>query len=74
MSIKKQTFQEYLEEQHMKGYHGTDDDSPDAFEAWVTNLQVDDIMDYAENWGMQVYESGFITGELMERKLHEPRQ
>lgn len=35
-------FEDYLKEVHMKGYGGTDDDSVDAFEKWITELQVDE--------------------------------
>ena len=40
-------FEDYLKDIHAKNYIGTDDDMPDAFNTWLTELQVDDIIKYA---------------------------
>lgn len=32
-----------LKEAHAKDYHGTDDDMPDAYEAWLENLSLDEL-------------------------------
>jgi len=45
------TFEEYLTEVHAEGYMGTDDDMPISFDIWLTDLQVDDLMTYAQEWG-----------------------
>jgi len=45
------TFEEYLQEIHAQDYHGTDDDMPDSFDEWLTDLQVDDVIAYANRWG-----------------------
>lgn len=42
------SFTKFLQEEHAKNYHGTDDDMPDAFDAWLTDLQVDLMIAYAE--------------------------
>ena len=42
------TFERYLQDIHAQDYHGTDDDMPDDFERWLTELQVDDLIEYAE--------------------------
>lgn len=60
----KQTFEEFLQDKHMEDYHGTDDDAPDAYEAWVSNLDIQEVIDYAEKFGEEQYESGHIKGEL----------
>ena len=39
------TYKEYLEEKHGEVYHGTDDDMPDAFDAWVSNLDSSETAD-----------------------------
>lgn len=44
------TFEEYLQLEHAEEYMGTDDDMPDAFSEWVTDLSMEDIFDYAESW------------------------
>lgn len=48
---KYQTFEEFLKEKHMEDYHGTDDDAPDAFDHWITQLDTQEVMDFAEEWG-----------------------
>lgn len=53
--MKYQPFEDYLQEQHAENYTGTDDDMPDAFEAWVSNLDVSEVMDFAEAWGSGIY-------------------
>jgi epoxyqueuosine reductase QueG len=48
---KPQTFEDFLQDIHAAGYHGTDDDMPDAYEHWVCSLDGQEIMDYAQAWG-----------------------
>lgn len=43
------TFEQYLRDIHAKSYIGTDDDMPDAFEAWVSELEASDVMQLAED-------------------------
>lgn len=45
------SFEKYLQEQHAEDYHGCDDDMPDAFEHWMSERDVQEIVDYAEAWG-----------------------
>jgi hypothetical protein len=42
------TFEHFLQDEHAKDYHGTDDNMSDAYEDWVSNLDGDEIMAYAE--------------------------
>ena len=46
----KMDFENYLREVHGENYTGLDDDMPDAFDNWLTNLQVDDIIEYADKF------------------------
>jgi hypothetical protein len=55
------TFEDYLRQQHDKQYRGTDDDMPDAYEAWLSDLQADDFMSYAE-----VYASKYALEKMEE--------
>lgn len=48
---KRQSFEDFLQEKHMDDYHGTDDDAPDAYEMWCSNLDVQEVMDMAQEWG-----------------------
>ena len=49
------SFEEFLQEKHMEDYTGTDDDAPDAYEHWISNLDTQEVMDYAEEWGATLY-------------------
>lgn len=44
-------FEKYLQECHADEYIGTDDEMPDAFDDWVSNLEADDLIAYAQAWG-----------------------
>lgn len=46
-----ETFEAFLIDKHAKDYHGTDDDMPDDYEHWVSNLDGQEIIDLAEEWG-----------------------
>lgn len=49
--MKQQTFEEYLQDRHAVQYHGTDDDMPDDFDQWVSELDPNKVIEYAERWG-----------------------
>lgn len=38
----------YLKEIHAKDYHGTDDNMPGDFERWLSELDVDEVIKYAD--------------------------
>ena len=40
------TFENYLEDQFEKEYHGTDDDMFDKFNAWVERLDTSEVIEY----------------------------
>jgi hypothetical protein len=44
----KDTFEDYLKTVHAEDYHGTDDDMPDAYDAWLGELSADDFIKYAD--------------------------
>jgi hypothetical protein len=39
--MKPKTFEDCLQEFHAESYHGTDDNMPDAFDAWLVELDAD---------------------------------
>ena len=44
-------FTSFLQDKHAQNYHGTDDNMPEAFDAWLTDdLQIEDLIAYAEEW------------------------
>lgn len=44
----KYPFEEYLKSIHSHDYHGTDDDMPDAFDSWFSELTQEDMYRFAE--------------------------
>ncbi len=44
----KSQFENFLQEWHAKDYHGTDDDMPDAFESWISDLDVSSFIELAD--------------------------
>lgn len=44
------TFINYLEEQFFKVYTGTKDQAEDAFEAWQLSLDIQEIIDMADEY------------------------
>lgn len=44
-------FENYLQEEHMKDYQGTDDDAPDAYEAWLSNMDLDLLLAHGDKFG-----------------------
>ena len=50
--MKKQTFEDYLQDIFFEENPQTLDDMfPDAFNEWLVDSDVQDILDHAEKWG-----------------------
>ncbi len=45
-SIRLEGFEDFLREEHSKEYAGTDDEMQDDYEAWLTNLDNEELIDY----------------------------
>ena len=45
-----QSFEDYLKDRHASNYMGTDDDMPDASDNWMANLDIEEVIAYAEDW------------------------
>ena len=43
-------FEEYLRDKHMAQYNGTDDNAPDDFDEWITDLCVHEWLEYGEDY------------------------
>lgn len=54
----QQTFEDYLQDVHAKHYSGTDDDMSEECETWLSEIDVQDIMDYAEIYGRSQFTEG----------------
>ena len=53
--MKDTTFENYLQEKHSEQYIGLDDDMPDDFGDWLCQLDPQEIIDYAEDYGQARY-------------------
>ena len=47
-------FENYLRDQHMADYTGTDDDAPDRFIEWTIDFDYEDWIDYANLYAKRV--------------------
>ena len=54
MHTNFQTFEKFLEGKCPSHTNN----SPEGFENWLADLDVQDVMDYAENWGSMQYTQG----------------
>lgn len=60
---KKQTFEEFLAEKHVEMQPEIlDDDIPDAFDAWMSDMEQDELVRLADLYGMSRYNSGLKEG------------
>lgn len=59
MSEKYKNFEDFLQSKHADQCEGVlDDDMSDDYENWITNLDVQDMQDYGEEWGERRYLDG----------------
>lgn len=47
----KQTFEEFLEEKYSEMYTGSKDGFEVSIDYWFSQLDVQEVIDYAEEWG-----------------------
>lgn len=69
MKIIKEHFEDYLAEKHAENYSGCDDDMPDDFESWCSELGWEEIMQYADDWRDEQVK--FVAKEIREMVLIE---
>lgn len=55
-------FEEYLKEIHAEDYHGTDDDMPDAFEGFVTDMDLAEVIEHADDFARLAFK--YIDDEI----------
>lgn len=63
--MKDTTFENYLQEKHSEQYVGLDDDMPDDCGDWMANLDVQELIDYAEVWGLGRYNEAMKDANKM---------
>jgi len=52
--MKEYKFEDFLAEKHAENYIGLDDDMPDAFDHWVSNLDGEQLINYADIFGLKL--------------------
>ena len=55
--MTKQTFEEYLEQMCEKSgsLDGVlDDDMPDKVDSWIAELDIQEVIDFAQKWGEEI--------------------
>lgn len=45
-----ETFLEFLQSKHADGYMGTDDNMPDDFERWLSGVDLEILIDWADQY------------------------
>ena len=58
-------FEQYLQEIHAKDYHGLDDDMPDAYNAWVSELDAGEMKEYEKEWSDEIDKGFALEAELL---------
>jgi len=48
-------FEDYLMEEHAEQYFGTDDDMPDDYADWVANLDVQELIDFGQEYAEKIH-------------------
>ena len=51
---KDSSFEEFLEEKHAEDYQGVDDDMPDDFNNWLSELESDYFIEYGDEYRKQI--------------------
>lgn len=54
----KHKFEKYLQEEFAENYTGLDDDMPDRFDHWIENMDIQELIDLAEEYGKEQYFAG----------------
>ena len=53
------TFTEYLEQKHSQlNPMVLDDDLPDSFDSWMSELEQDDLLTYGTDYGNEMFDAG----------------
>ena len=63
--MKEKTFEEFLQERHMEECPTVlDDDLPDAYGAWISERDIQEIIDYAGKWGEEARQAAYHAGKI----------
>jgi|GEM_PF-2328247 len=65
--MKITSFEDYLRNVHAKQYEGLDDDMPDDFDSWVTNLDAEEMYELAKECVQELVEPQDYDSVMMKR-------
>ena len=68
--MKLPTFEDFLKETYAHNYTGTDDDMPDAFDSWLSELEGEEWLDFGNRYGAELTKILYgpvpdMTGEVL---------
>lgn len=68
---KQKTFEEFLEDKFSEEFTGSKDGWEVSLDIWFAQLDVQEVIDYAEEWGYTIFEAGKLTAlkELSDRMV-----
>ena len=60
----------YLQEKHAEEYMGLDDGMPEAFDAWMLDLDIDEWIKYADNYGIVLIKAAWsVSADVTKEEL-----
>lgn len=68
MTLKKD-FLDFLGEKFMDNFHGSKDDYEDAFDIWLQDLDGQELIDYADEFGASLVEGAILNSYYECEKL-----
>lgn len=63
--MEKYKFENYLQEKHAEQYTGVDDDMSDNYDVWISNLDGQELINYADIFALKL--SGMHIDDLGKR-------
>ena len=61
---QEKTFEDFLAEKHGDNYYGTDDMMSDDYSEWLRDLDIDDVIKYADEYAIE--ERRLLMGKIDE--------
>jgi hypothetical protein len=71
--MRYKDFEDFLQTKHAEQYYGLDDNMPDDYVKWEQELEPEDIIRYAENYGKAIKKDILIDIETILYKDHNPK-
>lgn len=56
--MRNATFEDFLQDKHAAQYQGLDDEMGEDYEEWLSELDIDTLLRYAQNYADKKYVAG----------------